>query len=160
MPKRRVVNVAVNKHAEGESFAKELEKKGRYVFGIALESLKTVGRYDLDRTNEFYFLVDGGKIFKRRVPDRGEIELRENQVFECKSDDFTLWSEFRTFKDGDEKVVKIKVYLKEADPGLDQTIGEQEYTIKCPQETEYVILDSNDGKTKAKLKIYAKRTLY
>jgi hypothetical protein len=160
MAKRKVVNVPINKHAEGESFAKELEKTGRYMFGIALESIKTVGRYDVDRTNEFYFMVDGGKVFKRRVPDRGEIQLRENQVFECKSDDLTLWSEFRTFRDDEEKVAKITIFLKESDPGLDQTLGEQEYTIRCPQETEYVILDSKDGKTKAKLKIYSKRTLY
>jgi hypothetical protein len=160
MAKRRVVNVPIDKHAEGESFSKELEKTGRYMVGMALVSLKTVGRYDLDRTSEFYFMVDGGKIFRRRIPDRGNIELRENQVFEAKTDEFTLWCEFITFKTDQEKILKIKVQLKESDPGIDDMLGEAEYTIKCPQETEYVILDSKDGKTKAKFKIYAKKTLY
>lgn len=161
MGKRKVVNVPVNKKAEGESFAKELEKMGRYMVGMALVSLKTIGHYDtLDRTSEFYFFVDGGKVFKRRVPDRGEIQLRENQSFEAKTDDFTLWCEFVQFQANEEKVLKIKVALMEADPGVDEKLGEAEFTIKCPSETDYVILDSKDGKTKAKFKIYAKKTLY
>ena len=55
MPTRKV-KVAVNKTAKGESFTKELEKFGRYIVGISLESLKTVGKYDLaNRTNEFFY---------------------------------------------------------------------------------------------------------
>lgn len=162
MAKRRVVNVAVDKHAEGESFSKEMEKKGRYMVGIALESLKTITHYDtLDRTSEFYFEVEGGKLWKKRVPDKGVIELRENQVFESKSNDFTMWCEFITFKEGEDKVVPITIRLREEDPGSkDELLGEITIKIKCPQETDYMILDSKDGKTKAKLKIFAKKTLY
>jgi hypothetical protein len=159
-PARRLVRVTVDKHAEGESFAKELEKAGRYWAGISLVSLKTIGRYDLDKQSEFYFLVDGGKLFKNRVPNKGTIQLRENQDFQSKSDNLTLWSEFVTFKANEEKVVKIKIQLKEEDPGLDPTLGEQEFIIKCPQETEYVILNSKDEKTKAKLKVYSHKTVY
>lgn len=159
MPTQRV-KVAVNKKAEGESFSKELEKRGRYMVGICLESLKTIGRYDVDKTGEFYFLVDGGKLFRSRIPDKGNIELRENQVFESRSDTFTLWSEFVTFKDEEDKVVKINIQLKESDPGVDDKLADQDFTIKCPQETEYVMLESKDGKTKAKLKIYAKKTIF
>ena len=160
MPTKKV-KVHVNKHAEGESFAKELEKSGRYMVGIALESLKTITHYDVvNRTSEFYFLVDGGKMFRSRVPNKGNIELRENQTFECKSDDLTLWSEFTKFKEGEEKVVKVTIQLKEESPGIDAVISEATYEIKCPDETKYVILDSKDGKTKAKLKIYSKKTTY
>jgi hypothetical protein len=157
---RRMVRVAVDKHAKGESFKKELEKSGRYMVGISVISLKTIGKYDIDRTSEFYFLVDGGKTFKNRVPGKGCIELRENQVFNAKSDPFTLWSEFVKFKRGDEKVIKVKVQLKEEDLGIDSTLGEQTFEIKCPSKTEYVILNSKDEKTKAKLKIYSKSTVY
>ena len=92
MPTKRI-KVAVNKHAKGESFSKELEKYGRYIVGISLESLKTVGKYDLmNRTNEFYFRVDSSSVLRTRVPNKGNIELRENQSFLSKSDKLTLRS--------------------------------------------------------------------
>ncbi|MCP4763353.1 MAG: hypothetical protein GY870_16385 [archaeon] len=158
---RKMVRVTVDKHAKGESFSKELEKAGRYMVGISLVSLKTIGKYDMDRNNEFYFKIDGGKAFNSRVPNKGNIELRENQVFNSKSDTFTLWSEFARFKKGQDKIVKVKITLKEDDPGLsDDVLGSQEFEIKCPQATKYVILNSKDEKTKAKLKVFAKKTLY
>ena len=151
------------KHAKGESFSKEKERRGRYVVGVSLVSLKTIGRYDVDRRNEFYFKVDGGKTFKNRVPNRGNIELRENQTFVVKSDDITLWSEFARFKDGDEKIIRVSIELREDDPlkaGKIEKIGSIDLAIKCPSKTDYIMLDSDDGETKAKLKVYAKETRF
>ncbi|WP_457557783.1 hypothetical protein [Candidatus Harpocratesius sp.] len=160
MPTRRV-KVPINKKAKGESFSKELEKSGRYMIGITLESLKTVGKYDLmNRTNEFYFRVDSKGVFHTRVPNKGCIELRENQAFLGKSDKLTLWSEFVKFKKDEERVVEVEIQMREEDPGKDQILAKKTFTIKCPSATKYEILQSKDGLTKAKLKIYAKKTLY
>lgn len=160
MPTQRV-KVPVNKHAKGESFSKELEKFGRYMVGISLESLKTVGKYDLlNRTNEFYFRVDSSGVFRTRVPNKGCIELRENQSFLAKSDKLTLWSEFVKFKKDEDKKVIVEVQLREEDPGKDSVLAKKKFTIKCPSNTAYEVLQSKDGLTKAKLKIYAKKTLY
>lgn len=160
MPTQRV-KVPVNKKAKGESFSKELEKSGRYMVGIALESLKTVGKYDLlNRTNEFYFRVDSTGVFRTRVPNKGCIELRENQAFLGKSDKLTLWSEFVKFKKDEERKVKVEVQLREEDPGKDEVLAKKTFEIKCPSATRYEVLQSKDGLTKAKLKIYAKKTLY
>ncbi len=160
MPTKKI-KVAVNKHAKGESFSKELEKFGRYIVGISLESLKTVGKYDLaNRTNEFYFRIDSSSVFRTRVPNKGNIELRENQAFLSKSDKLTLWSEFVKFKKEEEKIVTVEIQLREEDPGKDTVLVKKTFEIKCPSKTRYEILESKDGKTKAKLKIFAKKTLY
>jgi len=160
MPTKRI-KVAVNKHAKNESFAKELEKHGRYIVGISLESLKTVGKYDLtNRTNEFYFRIDSSSVFRTRIPNKGNIELRENQAFLSKSDKLTLWSEFVKFKKEEEKIVRVEIQLREEDPGIDTVLAKKKFEIKCPSKTKYEILESKDGKTKAKLKIFSKVTLY
>ncbi len=160
MPTQKV-KVPINKSAKGESFRKELEKSGRYMVGVALESLKTVGKYDtLDRTNEFYFRIDADNVFRTRIPNKGCIELRENQSFLAKSDKLTLWSEFIKFKKEEEKLVQVKIELREEDPLKDSVLVKKIIKIKCPSRTSYEVLTSKDGKTKAKLKIYAKSTLY
>jgi hypothetical protein len=51
------------------------------------------------------------------------------------------------------------LYAKE-DPGKDMVLVKKTFEIKCPSKTRYEILESKDGKTKAKLKIFAKKTLY
>lgn len=155
------IRVPVNKRAKGESFSKELEKFGRYIVGISLESLKTVGKYDLaNRTNEFYFRVNSTGVFRTRVPNKGNIELRENQAFLSKSNKLTLWSEFVKFKKDEEKIIEVEIQLREEDPGKDSVLVKKTFKIKCPTTTKYEILESKDGKTKAKLKIFAKKTLY
>ncbi|UYP48746.1 hypothetical protein NEF87_005031 [Candidatus Lokiarchaeum ossiferum] len=160
MPTRKV-KVPVNKSAKGESFKKELEKFGRYIVGISLESLKTVGKYDLtNRTNEFYFRVNSDGVLRTRVPNKGCIELRENQAFLSKSDKLTLWSEFVRFKKDEERFVEVEIQMREEDPGKDSVLAKKNFKIKCPSKTMYEILQSKDGKTKAKFKIYAKQTSY
>ena len=160
LPTKRI-KVPVKKHAKGQSFSKELEKFGRYIVGISLESLKTVGKYDaLNRTNEFYFRVDSSSVFRTRVPNKGNIELRENQAFLAKSNKLTLWSEFVKFTKEEDKVIEVEVQLREEDPGKDTVLAKKKFKIKCPTATKYEILQSKDGKTKAKLKIFAKKTLY
>jgi hypothetical protein len=58
-------------------------------------------------------------------------------------------------------IVPIKVILREKDPmKKDSTIAEQEYEIRLPQKTAYVILQDDKEKTKAKLRIQATRTRY
>ena len=160
MSPRRYVKTSKNTHAEGENFSEELERKGRYMVGISLVSIKTIGKHDVDRTSEFYFKADAGEARKSRIPNKGCIELRMNQEFIAKSDQFTIWSEFIQFKDGDEKVVRVKVQLRDNDPLIDDRLAEENFEIKCPSKTEYVILQDKKGITKAKLKIFAKKTRF
>lgn len=160
MTPRRYVKTYKNTHAEGESFSEELERKGRYMVGISLVSIKTIGKHDLDRTSEFYFRANAEGARRTRIPNKGYIELRINQEFIARSDQFTIWSEFVQFKDGDEKVVNINVQLRDNDPLIDDRLAERDFTIKCPSKTQYVILQDDKGVTKAKLKIFAKKTRF
>ena len=160
MPIRPVKRV-IDTSAKGQNFKKEDELYERFMVGVSLISLKTIGKHDLvNRTNEFYFKADGGKAVKSRTPDIGTINLRENQVFEARSDQFTIWSEFAQFRQNEEKVVNVTVELREQDVGRDDRLGKEQLTIKCPQKTDYMILQDKKGETKAKLKIYAKETRY
>ncbi len=153
MPKRT--------HATGEGLSKELEKKGRYMVGITLMSLKTAKKRDLIGHSEFYFMSKGDKAkIPSRMPNSGEIQLMMNQSIEFKSDDLTLWSEFVTFKEGEDRQVKVKVQLKEADPGIDSVIAEKEFVIKCPMPTDYFVIESPDKLTEAKVKVYAHKTIF
>ena len=108
MPIRAVKRV-VDTSAKGQNF-KEDELYERYFIGISLVSLKTIAKHDLmNRTNEFYFKCDGGKAIKSRTPDIGTINLRENQVFEAKSDQLTIWSEFITLTKNQDKITVVRV---------------------------------------------------
>ncbi len=160
MPMRPVKRV-VDTHAKGENFKEEDEVYERFMVGISLVTLKTIGKHDLiNRTNEFYFKADGGKAIKSRTPDEGTINLRENQVFNPRSDDLTIWSEFAQFMQGEEKVVNVTVELRERDIGRDDRLAKETFNIKCPSKTDYIILQDKKGKTKAKLKIYSNDTRY
>jgi hypothetical protein len=73
----------------------------------------------------------------------------------------SLWSQFKTVRADQSIIVPIKVILREKDPmKKDSTIAEQEYEIRLPQKTAYVILQDDKEKTKAKLRIQATRTRY
>lgn len=160
MTPRRYVKIVKDTHAEGESFAEELERKGRYMVGISLISIKTIGKSDLDQTSEFYFKANAEGALRARIPNKGNIEIRRNQEFIARSDQFTIWSEFVQFRDGEDAVVKVKVQLKENDPLINDKLAEEEYLIRCPSKTQYVILQDDKGQTKAKLKIFAKKTRF
>lgn len=160
MAPRRYVKTGVNTHAKGENFTDELERKGRYMVGISLVSLKTITKHDLDRTAEYYFRANAGGARRSRIPNKGNIELRPDQEFISKSDQFTIWSEFVQFKEGEDKIITVNVQLRDNDPLIDDVIAEKEYVIKCPSKTEYTILQDEKGKTKAKLKIFSKQTRY
>ncbi|MHA1457937.1 MAG: hypothetical protein ACTSR5_18525 [Promethearchaeota archaeon] len=55
----------------------------------------------------------------------------------------------------------MKVILREKDPlKKDQEIASEEYEIRLPQKTAYVILQDKKERTKAKLRIQATRTRY
>ena len=124
-------------------------------------SLKTLKDYDImGWRGEFYFKVDGPKVFKARWPNKGTIKLQRNQEFTSKAD-MSLWSEFKTVRVGKPCVEKVKVILRERDHmKKDETIAEQEFEIKLPSKTEYIILQDEKENTKAKLRIQATRTRY
>jgi len=124
-------------------------------------SLKTLKDYDiLGWRGEFYFKVDGPKIFKARFPNKGTIKLQKNQEFTSRAD-MSLWSQFKTVRVDKPAVEKIKVILREMDHlKKDETIAEQEFEIKLPSKTQYVILQDEKENTKAKLRIQATRTRY
>ncbi|MBD3185182.1 hypothetical protein GF325_00025 [Candidatus Bathyarchaeota archaeon] len=146
-------------HAKGEGFSKELERKGRYFVTIGLVSLGTIKDYDLGhRGSEFYFKV-GTIPHVNRVPQRGTIRLQKNQTFTTRQD-MSLWNEFIQLKTGDEKDFSIKVGLYERDPNRDDVIAKDNIVIKLGAPTEYIILQSDDGNTKAKLKVSATKTSY
>ena len=73
----------------------------------------------------------------------------------------SLWSQFKTVRVGNPAIEKIRVILREKDHlKKDQTVAEQEFEIKLPSKTDYVILQDDKEKTKAKLRIQATRTRY
>jgi hypothetical protein len=136
-------------------------EKERYLISIDLMSLKTLKDYDvLGWRGEFYFKVDGPKLFKARWPNKGTIKLQRNQEFTSRAD-MSLWTQFKTVRANEEIVEKIKVILRERDDlKKDHTVAEQEFEIKLPSRTEYVILQDDKENTKAKLRIQATRTRY
>ena len=73
----------------------------------------------------------------------------------------SLWSQFKTVHVDDPAVQKIKVILRERDHlKKDHTVCEQEFEIKLPFPTQYVVLQDKQENTKAKLRIQATRTRY
>jgi len=124
-------------------------------------SLKTLKDYDIfGWRGEFYFKVDGPKVFKARFPNKGTIKLQKNQEFTSRAD-MSLWSQFKTVRVDKPAVEKIKVILREMDHlKKDETVAEQEFEIKLPSKTQYVILQDEKENTKAKLRIQATRTRY
>ncbi|UCC19136.1 MAG: hypothetical protein JSV62_13700 [Promethearchaeota archaeon] len=124
-------------------------------------SLKTLKDYDiLGWRGEFYFKVDGEKTFKARWPNKGTIKLQRNQEFTSKAD-MSLWSQFKTVRADEPAIAKVRVILREKDHmKRNETIAEQEYEIKLPSKTEYVVLQDPKENTKAKLRIQATRTRY
>ncbi len=150
-------------HAKGESFDQDNigEEKERYLISIDLMSLKTLKDYDIfGRVGEFYFKVDGEKTFKARFPNKGVIKLQRNQAFTSKAD-LSLWTQFKTIRTGEDATVKLKVILREMDHlKKDTTVAEEEYIISLPQKTDYIILQDDKEKTKAKLRIQATKTRY
>ena len=153
---RRLYKMGRDTSAKGETF--EYEHKDRYYINVALLSLKTLEDYDIGRGGEFYFKVKR-KWKGRRVPDRGEIHLMENQVFTARQD-FTLWTEFVELEQGDSKDVELEVALFERDVHWDKKIFEVDVPITLGSKTEYVVLEDAAEKTKAKVKISALRTRF
>ena len=78
-------------------------------------SLKTLKDYDIfGWRGEFYFKVDGPKVFKARFPNKGTIKLQKNQEFVSRAD-MSLWSQFKTLRVEEPAVETIKVILREKD---------------------------------------------
>ena len=160
---RRYYAKSKKTYAKDQSFTQDQvgEEKERYLVSIGLMSLKTLKDYDImGWRGEFYFKVDGAKTFKARWPDKGTIKLQKNQEFTSRAD-MSLWSQFKTVRVGKPAIEKIKVILRERDHlKKDETIAEQEFEIKLPSKTQYVILQDEKERTKAKLRIQATRTRY
>ena len=154
---RRIYVKGRKTHAKGETF--EYEKEDRYYIMISLLSLKTLEDYDVGKGGEFYFEVRReGK--HRRIPDRGEIFLMENQVFTARQD-FTLWTEFLELDQGDSKEIEIDIELHERDlVKFDKKIFDEKVPLKLGSQSKYIILEDEKGQTKAKLKISTPRTRY
>ena len=112
-------------------------------------SLKTLKDYDIfGWRGEFYFKVDGPKLFKARWPNKGTVKLQRNQEFTSKAD-MSLWSQFKTIHVDDPNVQKITVILRERDHlKKDYTVCEQEFEVKLPSKTQYVILQDKKENTK------------
>ena len=73
----------------------------------------------------------------------------------------SLWSEFKTVRTGEPAIEKLKVILREKDHlKKDEKVAEQEFEVKLPSKTQYVILQDKKENTKAKLRIQATRTRY
>ena len=143
-------------HAKGETF--EHEKRDRYYVTVSLLSLKTLEDYDIGKGGEFYFKAK--RSWKgRRIPDRGEIYLMQNQVFTARQD-FTLWTEFIKLEQGDSKDIELEVALYERDYKWDKKVFEIDIPITLGRKTRYIILEDTEGNTKAKVKVSATRTRY
>jgi hypothetical protein len=160
---RRYYAKSKKTYAKDQSFKQDQvgEEKERYLISIELMSLKTLKDYDIfGWRGEFYFKVDGEKMFKARWPNKGTIKLQRNQEFTSKAD-MSLWSQFKTLHVNDPNLIKVTVILRERDHlKKDKSVAEQEFEIKLPSKTQYVILQDEDENTKAKLRIQATRTRY
>ena len=160
---RRIYVKGKKTHAKDQNFKQDNVggEKERFFVSIELVSLKTLKDYDLlGVVGEFYFKIDGGKLFKSRFPDKGEIKLQKNQSFTSKAD-LSLWSQFITVRTGKKSTVEIEVILREMDHlKKDTTIASKKFEIKLPSKTAYIILDDEDENTKAKLRIQASKTRY
>ncbi len=149
--------IGYDTHAKGETF--EYEHKERYYVNVSLLSLKSLRDYDIGRGGEFYFKVER-KWHERRVPDRGEIWLMENQVFTARQD-FTLWTEFIELDEGDSKEIELDIELYERDPiKWDKKVFDVKLPIRLGEQTKYLILEDDDKQTKAKIKVSALRTRF
>ena len=160
---RRIYVKGKKTHAKGETFTQDNvgEEKERFLISLDLISLKTRKDYDaFGRVGEFYFKIDGPKMFKSRFPNKGVIKLQKNQTFTSKAD-LSLWSQFKTVRRGNEVVEHIKVIIREMDHmKKDQTVAEQDVEINLPQQTEYIVVQDADENIKAKIRVQATRTRY
>ncbi|MHA2289820.1 MAG: hypothetical protein ACXABG_13630 [Promethearchaeota archaeon] len=150
-------------YAKDQSFEQDQlgEEKERYLISIDLMSLKTLKDYDLmGWRGEFYFKVEGEKVFKARWPNKGFVKLQRNQNFTSKAD-MNIWSQFKTVRAGKEAIVRVEVFLREQDHmKRNEDIAKEKYDIVLPSKTKYVILQDDKEQTKAKLRIQASRTRY
>jgi len=150
-------------YAKDQTFEQDQvgEEKERYFISIDLMSLKTLKDYDiLGWRGEFYFKVDGPKVFKARWPNKGTVKLQRNQEFTSRAD-MSLWSQFKTVRVDKPALENIKVILRERDHlKKDYTVAELDLEIMLPSKTQYVILQDDKEKTKAKLRIQASRSRY
>jgi hypothetical protein len=150
-------------YAKDQTFEQDQvgEEKERYFISIDLMSLKTLKDYDiLGWRGEFYFKVDGPKVFKARWPNKGTVKLQRNQEFTSRAD-MSLWSQFKTVRVDKPALENIKVILRERDHlKKDYTVAELDLEVKLPSKTQYVILQDDKEKTKAKLRIQASRSRY
>ncbi len=162
MPQRVYVK-GKKTHATGETFSQDNAgaEKERFQVSLDLMSLKTIKDYDaLGTVAEFYFKVDGDKLFKARWPNKGVIKLKKNQEFVSKAD-MSIWSEFKTVRVGKEKIVNLTVELREQDHlKKDQIVAKQDLQIKLPAVTDYIIVQDEKELTKAKLRIQSTKTRY
>ena len=160
---RRYYAKSKKTYAKDQTFEQDQvgEEKERYLISIGLMSLKTLKDYDIfGWRGEFYFKVDGPKVFKSRFPNKGTIKLQRNQEFTSRAD-MSLWSQFKTVRAEKPAVQKITVILREKDHlKKDHTVAKLELDIKLPSKTRYVILQDEKEKTKAKLRIQATRSRY
>ncbi|MHA1299208.1 MAG: hypothetical protein ACTSO9_07235 [Candidatus Helarchaeota archaeon] len=157
---RRYYAKSKKTYAKGQDF--ELRRKDRYLINISLVSLKTLKDYDiLSKTGEFYFKIGAGVRYIR-APNKGYIQIHEYDSFEPRQSDFSLYTEFLTLKRGDKKEKKIRIRLCERDVGKkDDTVFDETLKIKLlTSDTDYIVLEDKDKKTKAKIKVRAARTKY
>ena len=130
----------------------------RFMIGVFLDSLKTIGKEDLNKSSEFYFLTTrkGGKT--ARTPTNGNIILTPQKEYSAYDEKFSLYSEFIEFKEDEEKSLVIEVHLKEDDPLIDDKVATRKIQLDCPTSTKKVTLNSENGETKAELTIFARNT--
>jgi len=147
-------------YAKDQDF--ELRRKDRYLINIALVSIKPRKDYDIaSKTGEFYFKIGSG-IRYVRAPNRGFIQIHENDEFTPGQSDFSLYTEFLTLKRDDEKEVTVRIRFFERDVGkVDDLVFETKLPIKLQHsDTEYIILQDEDEKVKVKVKVRAARTRF
>jgi hypothetical protein len=156
---RRNITIGRKTHAKGETF--ELERYDRYMLNISLMSLKARRDHDIGRGGEFFFEVHRkGEMRGRRTPDHGEIWLMENQVFTSRQD-FTLWTEFITRKQGESKEITLRIQVFEHDPIKNDEVIDQKIVVDLGMsKAKYLALEGKDGNVIAKIKVSAPRTRY
>lgn len=149
MARKRVVRTYSDTRAKGEKKAIEGD---RYFVRVELVSAKVLKSADtiLSRKSQIYFKTD-----RKRVPNRGTIDIEINEVFKP-TGKLTLYTYFKKSKGGGTDTVRFKAWDHDL-IGDDELIDEK-ISIVLGQSRDYIVFDKNG--LRVKLEISAKKTRF
>ena len=149
MARKRVVKTYSDTRAKGERKAIEGD---RYFVRVELVSAKVTESSDsfLSRKSQIYFKCD-----RKRVPNRGFIEIEINEVFKP-TGKLTLYSYFKHKKGGGTDTIRFKAF--DHDALKDDELIDEKISVVLGQSRDYLMLDKNG--LRVKIEVSAKKTRF